>query len=269
MAKPWLAGLVVLAALLVGGSATTPSTRAAGGFKLQQASVTPSRAFFDGDAGIEVHFRFSSPGPADVVVAFLRDGTRAVRRIELKQLEPGEEHVFTWDALTDGRGAAPDGRYRVLVGPSGGPLGRAGKFDLLGHVFPVRGPHGTRGPVGEFGAARNGGRIHQGFDVVARCGTPLVAARGGTVVRRRFDARLDGNFVVIAGRKEGRTYRYSHLIGPSPLRRGARVHTGDPVGRVGQTGNARSTPCHLHFELRQGRRFLDPKPQLLAWDRHS
>ncbi|HEX2358781.1 MAG TPA: M23 family metallopeptidase [Solirubrobacterales bacterium] len=264
MAKPSL--LVLLVAILVATAAASSSV-AADGFKLQEATATPPRALFDGETPIEVRFRFAGPEPADVAVAFLHEGTREVRRLERKRLEPGEEHVVTWNGLTDAGRAAPDGRYRVLVGPSHGQLGRAAEFALLGHIFPVRGPHGTRGPVGEFGAARNGGRVHQGFDVTAACGTRLVAARGGTVVRRRFDARLDGNFVVIAGRKEGRTYRYSHLLSASPLDRGERVRTGELVGRVGQTGNARSTPCHLHFELRQGKRFLDPKPYLLAWDR--
>ena len=44
-----------------------------------------------------------------------------------------------------------------------------------GHVFPVQGPHGVRGAIGEFGAPRSGGRIHEGFDIVAACGTELVA----------------------------------------------------------------------------------------------
>ena len=39
------------------------------------------------------------------------------------------------------------------------------------HVFPVQGPHGTRGPIGEFGAPRDGGRTHEGFDITAACGT--------------------------------------------------------------------------------------------------
>ena len=43
------------------------------------------------------------------------------------------------------------------------------------HVFPVQGPHGTRGAIGEFGAPRDGGRTHEGFDIVAACGTELVA----------------------------------------------------------------------------------------------
>ena len=140
---------------------------------------------------------------------------------------------------------------------------------LFGHRYPLRARHSFRGAVGEFGASRNGGRRHRGFDVNAACGKPLLAVRGGTVIRRRFHPRLDGNFVVIRGFKENRTYRYSHLRSPSPLRRGDRVQTGQLVGRVGRTGNARTIGCHLHFELRKGGRFIDPEPHLRRWDRVS
>jgi murein DD-endopeptidase MepM/ murein hydrolase activator NlpD len=63
---------------------------------------------------------------------------------------------------------------------------------------------------------------------------------------------------------------YAHMSSPSPLHRGARVRTGQRIGRVGKTGNARTTPCHLHFEIwphgwRQGSP-IDPKPSLRRWD---
>ena len=222
----------------------------------------------DEAGGVRIEFRFAARAPQDVSVRIAGRGEE-VRRIELPQVPPGQDQLVVWDGLTDAGKAAPDGTYRVLVGPSGSQLAEAGTVRLRGHLFPIRGPHGTRGPVGEFGAARNGGRIHEGFDATARCGTRLVAARGGTVVRRRFHPTLDGNFVVIAGLGENRTYRYSHLSSPSPLRKGDRVHTGGLVGHVGRTGNAASTPCHLHFEIRGGKRFIDPEPELRAWDRYS
>jgi murein DD-endopeptidase MepM/ murein hydrolase activator NlpD len=239
------------------------------GFNLQRASVTPSEAFIASESGVRIDFRFGGASPQNVSVR-IAGGGQEVRRIEMGQLQPGQDHAVTWDGLTDTGKAAPNGSYRVLVGPSGSQLAEAGTVILHGHTFPVRGRHGTRGAVGDFGAGRTGGRTHQGFDVTARCGTPLVAARGGTVVRSRFDPELDGNFVIIAGLKERLTYRYSHLRRPSPLEKGDRVHTGDFVGHVGQTGNAGSTPCHLHIELRKrSGRFIDPEPHLRAWDRYS
>lgn len=257
------AGLAIAVAIAAAASAP------ASDFTLESSSATPRKAFFDAEGGVEVRFRFAAPGPTDLSVRIAGGGAE-VRRYELKQLAPGDEHKLIWDGLTDARKAAPDGDYRVLVGPSGSQLAEAGRLTLHGHRFPIRGQHGTRGAVGEFGAARTGGRVHQGFDATARCGRPLVAARGGTVVRRRFDPVLDGNYVVISGRKERRTYRYSHLSGPAAVSKGERVFTGQPIGFVGQTGNARSTPCHLHFEIRRrGGGFLDPEPVLRAWDRFS
>jgi murein DD-endopeptidase MepM/ murein hydrolase activator NlpD len=264
-----LAAALALGSLLGGLIAAAPATSQSGGFNLQRASVTPTKAFFDSAAEMRIEFRFGAPAPTDVSVR-IAGGGEEVRRIELGQLQPGQDHVVNWEGLTDVGRAAPDGDYRVLVGPSGSQLAEAGTVTLYGHTFPVRGRHGTRGAVGDFGAGRSGGRTHQGFDVTARCGTPLVAARGGTVVRSRFDPELDGNFVIIAGLKERLTYRYSHLRRPSPLEKGDRVRTGALVGHVGQTGNAGSTPCHLHIELRKrSGRFIDPEPHLRAWDRYS
>ena len=230
----------------------------------------PRKAFFDAEGGVRIAFRFAAPGPTDVSVRIAGGGEGEVRRYELKQLQPGQQHELSWDGLTEARKAAPDGNYRVLVGPGGLTARPGGTADPARAPLPDRGPHGTRGAIGEFGAPRSGGRIHEGFDATARCGTPLVAARGGTVVRRRFHPSLDGNYVVISGRKEGRTYRYSHLSRPAEVAKGERVFTGQLVGFVGRTGNAASTPCHLHFEIRaRGGRFLDPEPFLRSWSRFS
>ena len=133
----------------------------------------------------------------------------------------------------------------------------------------MRGPHGVRGPVGEFGASRNGGRTHKGFDVVARCGTRLAAAVTGTVVKRAYDARLDGNYVVIRGLGERRKYWYAHMLHPSRFRKGDLIHVGQILGHVGKTGNARTVGCHLHFEIHVSGRPVNPRPYLRAWDRYS
>ena len=250
-------------------AAGTGSSALAADFALQSSSVKPRKAFFDAERGVRIAFRFAAPGPADVSVRIEGKG-RSDRELELKQLQPGGLHELSWDGLTDSRKAAPDGKYRVRIGPTGGRLADAGRVTLRGHRFPILGPHGSRGAVGEFHAPRNGGRIHQGFDATARCGTRLVAARGGTVVRRRFHPSLDGNYVVISGLKEGRTYRYSHLTRSAEAARGERVFTGQLLGFVGRSGNARTQGCQLHFEIRvRGRRFLDPEPFLRAWDRYS
>lgn len=154
----------------------------------------------------------------------------------------------------------------MLAGPVGGRLSRLGGFILRGHVYPVRGPHAFRGAVGNFGVPRSGGRTHEGFDVNARCGTPVVAARGGVVVRRRFDSVLYGNYVIVRAPGERRDYWYSHLRSPAPVRAGRLVRTGQPLGAVGATGNAVSVGCHLHFELHGPSGPFDPAPRLRLWD---
>jgi murein DD-endopeptidase MepM/ murein hydrolase activator NlpD len=138
-----------------------------------------------------------------------------------------------------------------------------------GHVFPVQGPHAVRGAIGEFGAPRSGGRIHEGFDVVAACGTPLVAVTTGRVAKVGYDPVLYGNHLTIHGQGEDRGYFYSHLPRPPSVRRGERVWAGEGVGAVGQTGNAVSVGCHLHFEIHVRGVPVDPEPALRRWDRYG
>src|SRR3954452_983846 len=113
-----------------------------------------------------------------------------------------------------------------------------------GHVFPIQGAHDYGGEDGRFGAPR-AGHTHQGQDVPAACGTPLVAARGGTV-KTNTSQYAAGNYVVIAG-ETGYDYVYMHMRDPALPPTGTTVATGQPIGYVGDTGDA--TGCHLHFEL--------------------
>jgi len=144
-----------------------------------------------------------------------------------------------------------------------------GGTTYYGHIFPVVGPHGTRGAIGEFGAPRSGGRWHEGFDVLAACGTPLVAVRDGKVLRTGYDPVLYGNYLLIHGEDEQRSYFYAHMRHPPLVRRGQRVYEGQPVGVVGKTGNARTVGCQLHFEIHVHGRPIDPEPALKRWDGYS
>jgi murein DD-endopeptidase MepM/ murein hydrolase activator NlpD len=192
-----------------------------------------------------------------------------VRRFELPQVAPGAEQEIEWAGLTAAGRPVDDGIYRVLVGAPGGVEQEAGKVSLYGHFFPVRGPHGTRGPIGTFHAPRNGGRIHEGFDVTGRCGTPLAAVRAGTVIRKGYDPTLYGNFIQIRGVGEKTTYFFAHMVKPTSYKRGDDVLTGAIVGRIGITGNAAGTPCHLHIQVTEKGRLVDPYPLLRKWDRTS
>ena len=262
IAPGWL--IVASAAALI--ALVEPATSAEGAV-VQRADVAPHKAYTGAAGGVRIEFRLSGAA-GDVTIKIAGRG-REVRRIERPGVEPGEEQVEVWDGLDHAGRLAPDGTYRVVVAVGGGNEKEAGDVRLRGHFFPVRAPHGTRGAVGEFRAPRNGGRWHKGFDITASCGTPLAAARTGVVVRRAFDPRLDGNFIVIKGLRERRWYWYSHMARPSRLRKGDLVHVGEIVGHIGRTGNAGSTPCHLHFELHRKGRPIDPAPYLRSWDRYS
>jgi murein DD-endopeptidase MepM/ murein hydrolase activator NlpD len=235
---------------------------------VQKASLSPERGFTDSVGGVRISYRLSGSAPADVTIR-IAGGGKEVRRIELPAVKPGNDQVETWDGLDRGGRPVADGSYRVVVAVAGGNQKDAGRVELHRHFFPVRGPHGARGPVGEFGAPRNGGRVHKGFDVTARCGTPLAAATTGTVVKRAYDARLDGNYVVIRGLGERRKYWYAHMRHPALFQKGDLVHVGQIIGFVGETGNARTVGCHLHFEVHVSGRPVNPEPYLRAWDRYS
>lgn len=236
-------------------------------FELLRSGVTPKQAVPFSVRPIRFHMRFMADQPLRLAIRVKKPGSDGtVRRIVTRPARPGRWHHFNWDGRTQGGRLAPSGRYRVVAGPIGGPLKTIGRIRLHSHEFPVSGPHGIRGYIGEFGAPRVDGRTHEGFDITAACGTPLVAVRAGTILRKAFDPELYGNYVVLKGEGERRTYKYSHLIRPAPVRTGQRVRAGRRLGSVGLTGNAAGTPCHLHIEIRTRGRLLDPEPLVNAWD---
>ncbi len=111
-----------------------------------------------------------------------------------------------------------------------------------GMACPVAGP---RSFADTWGAPRSGGRRHQGVDMMAPGGTPLVAVESGSV---RFKTnRLGGNAVWLAG-ASGTRYYYAHLSSWEGSSRS--VDRGEVIGYVGATGNA--TVNHLHFEVHPG-----------------
>lgn len=134
--------------------------------------------------------------------------------------------------------------------------------------FPVLGEHDYGDESARFGAARDG-HFHQGQDVFAACGTPLVAPHSGIVELRGFHGSA-GNYLVIDGAGVKEDYVLMHLNGPAKVGTRQSVTTGQFVGRVGATGNAAG--CHLHFEIWTGKGWyaggspIDPLPALIHWD---
>jgi murein DD-endopeptidase MepM/ murein hydrolase activator NlpD len=133
-------------------------------------------------------------------------------------------------------------------------------------VFPIRAKPDYGDADADFGASR-GGHAHEGQDVFAPAGTPLVALRSGVVVETGDDGGR-GNYVAVFSAPFGETYMYLHMLRPAVVRRGDAVEAGGRIGRVGCTG---SCWCdHLHLELRHGRGTLgqprDPLPLLRGLD---
>jgi murein DD-endopeptidase MepM/ murein hydrolase activator NlpD len=122
-----------------------------------------------------------------------------------------------------------------------------------GYAFPVAGKGNAA--IGSFwGMDRDGGkRRHEGIDIFAKKGTPVLAVTNGTVSRTgTTDEGLGGKQVWLrAGGLFGNSLYYAHLDSVAVLP-GATVKTGDTLGFVGNTGNARFTPAHLHFGVYRG-----------------
>jgi murein DD-endopeptidase MepM/ murein hydrolase activator NlpD len=129
-------------------------------------------------------------------------------------------------------------------------------------VFPVRGRVDWGEQDARFGAWR-GGHVHEGQDVFARAGAPLLAIRAARVVETGDDGGR-GNYVAIWSRRVGRTFVYLHMLHRSRFRVGERVRAGQRLGAVGCTGSCWGD--HLHLEVRLGRgttgKPFDPLPLL-------
>jgi murein DD-endopeptidase MepM/ murein hydrolase activator NlpD len=129
-------------------------------------------------------------------------------------------------------------------------------------VFPVRGRVDWGEADARFGAWR-GGHVHEGQDVFAPAGRPLVAMRDGRVVETGDDGGR-GNYVAMWSPSVRHTFVYLHMLHPSRVGVGERVHAGQRVGAVGCTGSCWGD--HLHLEVRRGKgttgRPLDPLPLL-------
>lgn len=134
------------------------------------------------------------------------------------------------------------------------------------HRVPIAGAFDWGGADARFGAKRKGHR-HQGYDLAAASGTPVVAPYRGVVTAVQYQRRGAGHYVVIQG--EDYDYVFMHLrAGSIAVSEGDRVRTGARVGEVGSSGG--SSGPHLHFEIWVGGWFagghpIDPLPLLQAW----
>jgi murein DD-endopeptidase MepM/ murein hydrolase activator NlpD len=171
-----------------------------------------------------------------------------------------EPHPATQRGPAEHPAAVPDAR---LTAPT-----FAGRL-----VVPVQGVERSA-LRSDWGDARAGGtRTHQGLDIMAPGGTPVIAAADGTVEKLYF-SQGGGGITLYERSRDGKwMFYYAHLGGYAPgLTEGRRVGAGETIGYVGDTGNAGAGNHHLHFGiamLAPGQRWwqgtpVDPYPLLTA-----
>jgi hypothetical protein len=152
------------------------------------------------------------------------------------------------------------------------PRGRTAVLPPGRYVFPIDGPVSY---ANDFGYASWNASIgwHHGIDIFSPLGTPIVAVADGTLLKVGWNA-LGGNRLWLRDRW-GNYFYYAHLSGFAPSAvNGAAVVRGEVIGYVGNTGEAASTPYHLHFEIHPASLLdlgydgvVDPYSYLRAWQR--
>lgn len=265
-----------------------------------QLKVSPRRIVAD-DAPPRLRFRVRQRGVAVVaarIVVLRAPRNVTVARIDAGLVRTGKLVTVRWPSdvrvragrylvrlhVKDPRGrvlrrgARTPGRTRIVVrgrekarrlsaipssdlpAPAPSPGGRG--------VFPVAGAYAFAGVDSRFGAGRRG-HLHEGQDIGADAGTPVVAPYAGRVSTTDYQSGGAGEYVVLDA-SDGRDYFFAHCVRRSTtVPEGAIVAAGAPLCRVGETGSA-SGP-HLHFEIwnvgwrADGGVPIDPLPELLAW----
>ena len=308
MARPGLAGKICIVATLAllsagaGTAAATPTGGAptaslapppsspagtpapapsSGALTLVAAEIKPRKSFYFGYRFPRLSYAIASSQPEnDLRIDVVNAVGEVVQSFFRNDVAPNLAYRLRWDGTAATGLPARNGRYSFRIGsqtevPAARPATQSTAptldFAFYGYAFPVAGAHEFGAEGGRFGAARSG-HTHQGQDVMAECGLPLLAARGGVVRYSEYEAGA-GNYLVIDGKGTPNDFMYAHLAEPSPLQPGDTVRTGQPIGLVGSTGN--SSACHLHFEIwgapgwYEGGSPFDPLPYLEKWDRYS
>jgi murein DD-endopeptidase MepM/ murein hydrolase activator NlpD len=265
-------------------SGTPAASPSAGALTLIAAQTSPLKSFYFGYRYPRLSYTIGSDqSENDLRIDVVDANGEIVKTFYRENIAPTVANKVRWDGTTNEGRPARNGRYSFRIGPQSAtataPAARKASssttlslgFSFYGYAFPILGTHDYGSAGSRFGAARSG-HTHQGQDVMAACGTPLVAARGGQVQMSTWDDAA-GNYVVIDGKGTQNDFMYAHLAEPSPLKEGETVRTGQPIGIVGDTGDAQG--CHLHFEIwgapgwYEGGSPFDPLSYLEKWDAYS
>jgi murein DD-endopeptidase MepM/ murein hydrolase activator NlpD len=295
LATTLLAGLAGGASASTGGAALpgsgpppppTPTgapspAPSAGTLSLVSATTSPKKSFYFGFRSPRLTYTIGSTQAVnDLKIDVVNSLGEVVKTFYREDVAPNVPSSIRWDGTTAEGRPARNGEYSFRISSQTEvPAARNARaettlslnFSFYGYAFPILGQHEYSLGAGRFGAGRSG-HTHEGQDTMAACGTPLVAARGGRVQFSGYQS-LAGNYIVIDGKGTGYDFMYAHLAEPSPLLTGEVVRTGQPIGIVGDTGDA--SACHLHFEMwttpgwYEGGSPIDPLPYLERWDRYS
>ncbi len=155
-------------------------------------------------------------------------------------------------------GTATGGGRLSLPGAGGGP-------GIAGIVCPVQGAVAGRDFSNDWGYPRSGGRTHQGNDIFARTGTPVVAVADAVIVRWNPPSAPTslGGITVTYRTADGSQWYNAHLHSVAEgIAPGVSVAGGQPIGTVGNTGNARTTPPHLHLGRSSAGSWVNPWPTI-------
>jgi murein DD-endopeptidase MepM/ murein hydrolase activator NlpD len=125
----------------------------------------------------------------------------------------------------------------------------------------------SRGLSDTWQAPRSPRRRHEGIDIFAKKGTPIISATEGIVLRRGQNS-LGGNVVWVLG-PAGHQHYYAHLDQFADLSTGDIVQVGTVLGYVGNTGNAKTTPPHLHYGIYTDAGAVNPYPLLATHPKHK
>lgn len=140
---------------------------------------------------------------------------------------------WTWVPRRAGAASAPTGAASAPVGALHIPVEGVTAADLADSFF----------------APRSGGRTHHAIDIAAPEGTPVLAAADGVILKQTRE-RLGGRAIYQYTADSTHVLYYAHLSRVAGhIAPGSRVSAGDPIGTVGDTGNAAPGAYHLHFAV--------------------
>lgn len=221
-----------------------------GEFDPTQAQAVGYRFAVTRGQRVEVELELGSEPPARVFLDLYRLAERA-QPLQVASAEEASRRL----AFEPRR----DAEYLLRLQPE---LLRGGRYTLFVRTvavleFPVQ-DHDVSDIQSGFGAERDAGRrSHHGVDIFAPRNTPVLATSRARV-RRVGEQRLGGNVIWLYDEERSLNLYYAHLESQA-VEQGSWVQPGQVIGAVGNSGNARTTPTHLHFGVyARGEGPLDP-----------